>query len=68
MTLRNPPPPRQPGLDETTFLVCIGAAKCATSWLHAYLSGLPGCAPSPLKEVHFFDARHRDRRQVPPRP
>ena len=58
MTLRNAPPPRQPGLDDTTFLVCIGAAKCATSWLHAYLCDLPGCAPSPLKEVHFFDASH----------
>ncbi|WP_420556363.1 sulfotransferase [Roseovarius sp.] len=59
MTLRQPSPrPRHPDLAGKTFLVCIGAAKCATSWLHAYLSDLPGCAPSPLKEVHFFDARH----------
>ncbi len=58
MTSRNPPPLRQPRLDGRTFLVCVGAAKCATSWLHGYLSDRPGCVTSPLKELHFFDARH----------
>ncbi|OWU86529.1 hypothetical protein ATO6_06980 [Oceanicola sp. 22II-s10i] len=47
---------RYPSLDGKTFLVCIGAAKCATSWLHGYLASL-GVAVSPLKEVHFFNAR-----------
>lgn len=37
-------------------LICIGAAKCATSWLHHYLGAMPEVAVSPLKEVHFFDA------------
>lgn len=46
-----------PELDGKTFLICIGAAKCATSWLYHYLSSLPEVAVSPLKEVHFFDAR-----------
>ncbi|GAB5448601.1 sulfotransferase [Gymnodinialimonas sp.] len=40
-----------------TFLVCIGAAKCGTSWLHSYFAGLPGMAVSPLKELHFFNAK-----------
>ncbi len=44
-------------LDGKTLLLCIGAAKCATSWLHGYLEALPEVAVSPLKEVHFFNAR-----------
>ncbi|MFN3208111.1 MAG: sulfotransferase [Roseovarius sp.] len=58
MTLRNFSRIPMPQLDGKTFLVCVGAAKCATSWLHGYLSALPECVTSPLKEVHFFDARH----------
>lgn len=45
------------GLDGKTFLVCIGAMKCATSWVHHYLSTLSGMTVSPLKELHFFDAK-----------
>ncbi|SIT12464.1 Sulfotransferase family protein [Roseivivax lentus] len=41
----------------TTGLICIGAAKTATSWLHHWLGGLPEVTVSPLKEVHFFNAR-----------
>lgn len=52
-----PLPPRVPELDGKTLLICAGAAKCATSWLHRYLGNLPGVAVSPLKEVHFFDAK-----------
>lgn len=48
---------RYPELDGKTFLICIGAAKCATSWLFHYLATLPEMAVSPLKEVHFFDAK-----------
>jgi len=40
-----------------TLLICVGAMKCATSWLFNYLEPLPGMAVSPLKEVHFFDSR-----------
>ncbi|WP_167648882.1 sulfotransferase [Mameliella alba] len=43
-----------PELDGKTLLVCVGAMKCATSWLHAYMGGLEGVSPSPLKELHFF--------------
>ncbi len=50
-------PRHLPELDGKTFLVCIGAAKCGTSWLHRYLSGLPEVEPSPLKELHFFNSR-----------
>lgn len=58
MTLRNAPLTHYPILDDKTFLVCIGAAKSATSWLHHYITHLPACVTSPLKELHFFDARH----------
>ncbi|MEY8841411.1 sulfotransferase [Cribrihabitans sp. XS_ASV171] len=44
-------------LEGKTFLICVGAAKCATSWLHHYLGSLPEVAVSPLKEIHFFDAK-----------
>lgn len=44
-------------LEGKTFLICIGAAKCGTSWLYTYLNGLPDAAVSPLKEMHFFDAK-----------
>lgn len=44
-------------LSGKTFLVGIGAAKCGTSWLHAYLGGLEEVAASPIKELHFFNAK-----------
>ncbi|MDK3018586.1 sulfotransferase family protein [Pseudodonghicola flavimaris] len=43
-----------------TMLLCIGAMKAATSWLFAQLQATEGVAVSPLKEVHFFDARFPD--------
>ncbi|MBN9887530.1 sulfotransferase [Salipiger abyssi] len=49
---------RYPVLDGKTFLVCVGAAKCATSWLHGYLHSLQGATVSPLKELHFFNAKY----------
>ena len=48
---------RIPDLDGRTFLICIGAMKAATSWLFAQLQATKGVTVSPLKEVHFFDAR-----------
>ncbi len=50
-------PQRFDALRGKTLLICVGAAKCATSWIHAYLDSLPEVAVSPLKEVHFFDAK-----------
>lgn len=46
-----------PELDGKTFLVCVGAAKCATSWLHRHLDTLPDTVVSPIKELHFFDVK-----------
>ncbi len=45
------------GLEGRTMLVCIGAMKAATSWLFAQLRTMPEVAVSPLKEVHFLDAK-----------
>ena len=44
-------------LNGRTFLVCVGAMKCATSWIYHYLATLPGVLVSPLKELHFFNAK-----------
>lgn len=44
-------------LDGKTMLICVGGTKCATSWLHGYLTGLSGVAASPLKELHFFNRK-----------
>lgn len=44
-------------LNRKTLLICVGAMKCATSWLHSYLGTLPAVAVSPVKELHFFSAK-----------
>jgi len=44
-------------LEGRILLIGVGAAKCATSWMNSYLESMPEVAASPLKEVHFFDAR-----------
>ena len=51
---------RYPELDGKTFLVGVGANKCATSWVYTYLQTLSGVTASPLKEVHFFNARFHE--------
>ena len=51
---------RYPELDGKTLLICVGAMKCATSWLHSYLGQLDGVTPSPLKELHFFNRNFPD--------
>ncbi len=43
-------------LDGKNFLMGIGAAKCATSWIYTYLQALPEIAATPLKELHFFSS------------
>lgn len=45
-------------LNGKTFLICVGAMKCATSWIYRYLEDLPGVAVSPVKELHFFNAKY----------
>jgi hypothetical protein len=48
---------RFPELDGKTLLICVGGMRCGTSWLYHYLAALPGVAVSPIKEVHFFNAK-----------
>ncbi|MDF2231749.1 sulfotransferase [Albimonas sp. CAU 1670] len=48
---------RHAELEGKDFLVCVGAMRAGTSWLYAQLREAPQVAVSPLKEVHFFDAR-----------
>ena len=42
-----------------TFLIGVGANKCATSWIFRYFTSLPEVAVSPLKEMRFFNAKVR---------
>ena len=44
-------------LEGKTLLVCVGAMRSGTSWLYHYLSTHLPVAVSPLKEVHFFNAK-----------
>lgn len=46
-----------PELEGKTLLVCVGAMRCGTSWLYHYLAELDGVAVSPIKEIHFFNAK-----------
>jgi hypothetical protein len=41
---------------ERTFLLCVGAQKAGTTWLHRYLSSAPEFAPGAMKEYHVWDA------------
>lgn len=50
-----------PSLEGKAFLICVGAMKAATSWIHHYLAAMPDVAATPLKELHFFNARFPDR-------
>jgi hypothetical protein len=36
-------------------IICIGAQKCGTSWLHEALQQNPAVWSPPFKELHFFD-------------
>lgn len=46
-------------IENTTFLLGIGAQKAGTTWLHDYLNSRDEIFMHPLKEVHFFDAKYR---------
>lgn len=39
-------------------ILCIGAQKAGTSWLHHHLNAHPMIWTTPFKELHYFDARH----------
>ncbi|WBU52759.1 sulfotransferase [Paracoccus sp. SCSIO 75233] len=39
-------------------VVCIGAQKAGTTWLHTQLSAHPKIWAAPVKELHYFDGRH----------
>ena len=41
-------------------LLCIGAAKAGTDWLHRQLSMHPECHLRSIKELHYFDALDGD--------
>jgi hypothetical protein len=49
-------PKTYPEFADRTFLIGVGAMKCATSWVFRSLEDMPGVAVSPLKELRFFDA------------
>ena len=44
--------------DDTTMVLGIGAPRAGTTWLAAYLGSHPQFYMSPLKELHYFDARY----------
>lgn len=46
-------------LDDKTFILGVGAQKAGTSWLFKYFDSRDDCCMSPIKELHYFDAKHR---------
>ncbi len=44
-------------LEGKTFLICVGGMRCATSWVSHYLGSLPDTVVSPIKELHYFNAK-----------
>lgn len=46
-------------LEEKTFVLGIGVQKAGTSWLFKYLDNRDDCFMSPIKELHYFDTKHR---------
>ena len=44
--------------EDTTMVLGIGAPRAGTTWLAAYLADHPQFYMSPLKELHYFDARY----------
>ena len=45
--------------EEQTLIVGIGAPRCGTTWLHDYLRRRADVYMSPIKELHYWDARFR---------
>jgi len=50
---------RMSKLSDKTFFLGIGAQKAGTTWLYDYLSKCHDVLLSPIKEMHYFDARYR---------
>ncbi len=45
--------------NDKTYVVCIGAQKCGTTWLHRYLRSRDEIFLPAMKELHYFDAKYR---------
>ncbi len=41
------------------LLLCVGAQKSGTTWLHAQLKGHPQVGFSAVKEIHYFNTIHK---------
>ncbi len=37
------------------IMICVGATKAGTSWVHDQVSGHPDCEFRSIKELHYFD-------------
>ena len=37
------------------IMICVGATKAGTSWIHDQVSGHPDCEFRSIKELHYFD-------------
>ena len=46
-------------LDDKTFILGVGAQKGGTSWLFKYFDDRDDTYMSPIKELHYFDCKHR---------
>lgn len=46
---------RHPAL--RTLMICVGAQKAGTTWIHGMLSRHPSFHPAPIKELRFWDWR-----------
>jgi hypothetical protein len=43
-------------MQKPAILICVGATKAGTSWLHKQLAAHPQCYFRTIKELHYFDA------------
>ncbi|MEO1292547.1 MAG: sulfotransferase [Pseudomonadota bacterium] len=46
---------------EPVVMLCIGAQKAGTTWLHRTLESHPECHLRSVKEIHYFDTLHQGR-------
>ncbi|ABS62952.1 conserved hypothetical protein [Parvibaculum lavamentivorans DS-1] len=52
-------------LDGKTFVLGVGAQKAGTTWLQSYLNPRPEVFLSPLKEMHYLEAKYLPGRRAP---
>ncbi len=43
-------------MQDPAILICVGATKAGTSWLHRELAAHPDCHFRTIKELHYFNA------------